>query len=111
MRGGREVRTDVVGVELVNTDEHADGRRTESPFGEGAEEGELARVEVVDEERIELCEARLGQCACSVRALGITCDPQEFGCRTPTPRISLDGVRSGSGSGDMRREGGRDGWY
>ena len=54
MRGGREVRTDVVGVELVNTDEHADGRRTESPFGEGAEEGELARVEVVHAARVKL---------------------------------------------------------
>jgi hypothetical protein len=47
-------RTDVVRVELVDTGEDADGRRTQSPVHGRAKLRELAGVEVVDDERIEL---------------------------------------------------------
>ena len=58
-------RTDVVRVELVDADEHADGRRPEEPRECGAEEGELARVEVVDEDGVELRWARLACALCN----------------------------------------------
>ena len=50
----RRERTDVVGVELVDADENTDGRRPEHPGQSPAEHGELAGVEVVDEDRVEL---------------------------------------------------------
>ena len=56
----RRERTDVVGVELVDADENTDGRRPEHPGQSPAEHGELAGVEVVDEDAVEL----LGRLAC-----------------------------------------------
>ena len=50
----RRKRTNVVGVELVDADEDTDSRRTQHPGQSPAEHGELARVEVVDEDRVEL---------------------------------------------------------
>lgn len=52
---GMEGHTDVVRVELVDADEHSDGGRAERPGGERAEAGELAGVEVVDDDGVELC--------------------------------------------------------
>lgn len=52
---GMEGRTDVVRVELVDSDEHGDGGRPERPGGERADAGELAGVEVVYDDGVELC--------------------------------------------------------
>ena len=52
--------TDIVGVELVDADEDTDGRRPEHPGQSPAEHGELAGVEVIDEDAVEL----LGRLAC-----------------------------------------------
>ena len=56
----RRKRTNVVGVELVDADKDTDGRRAERPGRDSAEDGELAGVEVVDEDAVEL----LGRLAC-----------------------------------------------
>ena len=53
MRRGRR-RTDVIRVELIDTNEHTDGRRTQCPREEGTKEGELAGVQVIDEKGVEL---------------------------------------------------------
>ena len=52
-------RTDVVRVELVDTDEHPNGGRAQCPREDLSEDGELAGVEVVDEDRIELLSERV----------------------------------------------------
>ena len=49
-----EVLTDISCVELVHADEGRDGHAAEEPGGEWAENGELALVEVVDEDGVEL---------------------------------------------------------
>ncbi len=51
---GMEGRTDVVRVELVDADKDGDGGRTERPGGERADTGELAGVEVVYDDGVEL---------------------------------------------------------
>ena len=50
----RRKRTNVVGVELVDADKDTDGRRPEHPGESPAEHGELARVEVIHEDAVEL---------------------------------------------------------
>ena len=46
--------TNVSCVELIHADEGRDGHATEEPGGEWAEDWELALVEVVDKDRVEL---------------------------------------------------------
>lgn len=55
---GKKGRTDVVGLELVHADEHADGRGAEKPGRDGAEDGELARVQVVGQDVVKALRAR-----------------------------------------------------
>ena len=56
----RGKRTDVVGVELVDANEDTDSSRPQHPGQSPAEHGELAGVEVIDEDAVEL----LGRLAC-----------------------------------------------
>lgn len=51
--------TDVASVELVDSDEGGDGRAAEQPRCERADHGELALVQVVDEDRIKLQDERI----------------------------------------------------
>ena len=39
---------------MVDTDEYTDGGRAESPGRDGTEEGELAGMQVVDDDRVKL---------------------------------------------------------
>lgn len=45
---------DIVRVELVDTDEDADRRRSKCPGEDRSQDGELAFVEVVDKARVKL---------------------------------------------------------
>ena len=56
----RGERTNIVRVELVDADEDTDSRRTQHPGQSPAKHGELAGVEVIDEDAVEL----LGRLAC-----------------------------------------------
>ena len=46
--------TQIICVELVNANQNADGRGPERPGHQGTKDGELALVEIVDENRIKL---------------------------------------------------------
>lgn len=55
MASEREAKhTNIICIELVDADQNADGRGPERPGHRGAENGELALVEIVDKDRIEL---------------------------------------------------------
>ena len=53
-RGGDQRRTDVIGVELVNSNESANSKGSESPARKGAQDREFALVKIIDEGRIKL---------------------------------------------------------
>ena len=53
-QNGRGKPTNVICVELVDADQNADGRGPERPSRQGTKNGELALVEIVNEDRIEL---------------------------------------------------------
>lgn len=46
--------TNIVRVELINSNHGSDGRCAQRPFSDLAENGEFARMQVVDERRIKL---------------------------------------------------------
>ena len=57
LRGGwKETKalTDILGVELVNTNQHTDGCKPQNPGKGWAEFGELAWMHVVHQERVKL---------------------------------------------------------
>lgn len=49
-----KILTDVFGIELVNANQHTDGRRSQNPSEGRAELGELARMYIVHQETVKL---------------------------------------------------------
>lgn len=52
---GIKILTDIVRVELIHSNKDTNSDGAEGPCGEGAEDGELALVHVIDQARVKLC--------------------------------------------------------
>ena len=89
-------RTDVVRVELVDTDEHTDGSRAQCPRENLSEDGELAGVEVVDEDRIELLSGRVNVSARRLQSHVIQMNGSAASASTPE-HTSTDATTAGRG--------------